>query len=116
MICQNVKAQEPISNNKLKKVNIKRFVRDNKEYMILEWKSVLWPVSNKSVKIIENTIKSFKKLDIPFKYIISNEKDLNDIKVYEFTDKDNNVDVFIIKIILNIKSLEPTINGRKEKT
>ena len=50
----------------------KKFIRENKEYIILSWKSVFWPISNKSIKILEDSLRQFKRLDIPYQYIVKN--------------------------------------------
>jgi len=98
VIKNKIKEKQPISNNKLKKIDIyRKFKKDDKVYIIIGWKSVYWPVSNKSIKIIETTIKDFCKLRIPFQYIVLNENKLTDIKILEFTEIDSNVKVFSIE-------------------
>lgn len=98
LIKEELKEKEPISNNKFNKINMyKKFIKDNKEYIILGWKSVFWPVSNKSIKILEDSIRKFKQLDIPYQYIVMNEERLTDIEIYEFIDNDSNVNIFEIE-------------------
>ena len=98
LIKEKLKEKEPISNNKFNKINMyKKFIKDNKEYVILGWKSVFWPVSNKSIKILEESIRKFKQLDIPYQYIVMNEERLTDIEIYEFIDNDSNVNIFEIE-------------------
>lgn len=98
LIKEELKEKEPISNNKFNKINMyKKFIKDNKEYIILGWKSVFWPVSNKSIKILEDSIRKFKQLDIPYQYIAMNEERLTDIEIYEFIDNDSNVNIFEIE-------------------
>lgn len=98
LIKEELKEKEPISNNKFNKINMyKKFIKDNKEYIILGWKSVFWPVSNKSIKILEESIRKFKQLDIPYQYIVMNEERLTDIEIYEFIDNDSNVNIFEIE-------------------
>lgn len=112
LIKEELKEKEPISNNKFNKINMyKKFIKDNKEYIILGWKSVFWPVSNKSIKILEDSIRKFKQLDIPYQYIVMNEERLTDIEIYEFIDNDSNVNIFEIerKIKKSVK------NGGKDK-
>lgn len=112
LIKEELKEKEPISNNKFNKINMyKKFIKDNKEYIILEWKSVFWPVSNKSIIILEDSIRKFKQLDIPYQYIVMNEERLTDIEIYEFIDNDINVNIFEIerKIKKSVK------NGGKDK-
>ena len=112
LIKARIKEKEPISNNKLKKINIyRKFEKDGKTYIILGWKSVRWPISNKSVKILEKTIQEFKSSNIPFKYVLINENKLTDIRIIEFCENDNNVDVFSIERKIKIKA----INSRKDK-
>lgn len=104
-----LKDNQNISNNKFKKVKIyKKFRKDNKEYIVIGWNSVYWPVSNKSVKIIEDTLEHFKNTDIPFKYIVMNENKITDIKILEFTEIDNNVDIIFVE--RKIKITNPNKN------
>ena len=105
LIKTGIKEKEPISNNKFKKINIyKKFEKDGKTYIILGWKSVLWPISNKSIKILEKTIQEFRNSNIPFKYVVLNENKLTDIRIMEFCENDNNVDVFSIERKIKIKA------------
>lgn len=107
LIEENLKRNEPISNNKLGKISIyKEFRKGKKEYVAIGWQSVFWPVSNKSIQIIEETVKSFRKQDIPFQYIILNEDDLTDVKVYEFIENDNAVDIFYVERKIKMKKLK----------
>lgn len=105
LIQKEIKNNEPISNNKLKQINIHRkFNKNGINYIIIGWNSVFWPVSNKSIQIIEATIKKFKMLDIPFQYIVMNEEILSDIEIWEFTDNDVNVNVFLVERKIKIKN------------
>lgn len=114
LIKEKLESKKIINNNKLKNVKVyKRFRRENQEYIIAGWNSVYWPVSNKSVKIIENTIKSFRQLKIPFKYIVINEEQVADIKILEFTEMDKNVDILSIERKIKIKNSNYRI-GRKK--
>ncbi len=107
LIQNNLKMNEPISNDKTRQINIyEQFEVDDKQYIAIGWSSVFWPVSNKSVKIIENTIKEFRKLDIPFQYIVMNEYDLTDFVICESTDNDSNVRAFSIERRIVMKKLE----------
>lgn len=107
LIKTKIKEKEPISNNKFKKINIyKKFEKDNKTYIIIGWKSVFWPVSNKSIRILETTIQEFKTLNIPFQYVLLNEDRLTDIRKMEFCEDDSNVDVFSIERKIKIKNLK----------
>lgn len=104
IIMNNIKEKEPVSNNKLEKVTIyKKFIVDNNYYIVLGWNSVFWPVSNESVKIIEGTLKRFKKLNIPFQYIVINEEDVRDISIIEFSDNDKNVNIFSVERKIKLK-------------
>lgn len=107
LIKNNIKTKEPISNNKFDKLNLyRKFERDGNIYIIIGWKSVYWPVSNKSIIILENTIREFKNLNIPFQYIVLNEDVLTDIKIIEFSDTDQNVRVFSIERKIKTKKLK----------
>lgn len=98
LIEQNIKANMPISNNKMRQVTLyKNFKKRKMTYIVLGWNSVFWPKSNKSVIILENTIDTFRKLNIPFQYIVMNEENLLDIKIKEFLENDSNVSVFVIE-------------------
>lgn len=98
MIKTKVKEKEPISNNKFKRIDIyRKFEKDNKIYIIIGWNSVFWPTRNKSVNILENTLKDFKNLNIPFQYILLNEDRVTDIRIMEFIEIDENVKVFSIE-------------------
>lgn len=107
LIEKNIKEREPISNNKFKQINVySSFTKNKKKYKIIGWSSVYWPLSNKSIKIIEDTIKSFRKLNIPYQYVVLNEDDIIDIEIYQFTENDNNVDIFWIERKIKMKRLK----------
>jgi hypothetical protein len=111
IIKTKLKEKEPISNNKFKKVDIyKKFKQDGTTYVVIGWKSVFWPVSNKSIKILEKTIQEFRKSNIPFKYVLLNEDILTDIKIMELIENDSNVDVFSIERKIKIKNLNKATN------
>lgn len=102
-----LKEKEPISNNKFRKISIcKEFERKGNNYIILVWKSVFWPVSNKSVRILEKTIEELKKQNIPFQYVLLNEDVLTDIKMMEFCETDKNVKVFSVERNIKMKNLK----------
>jgi len=104
LIKKEINKNLPLNNNKFRKVKIyRKFQKDNIIYIAMGWNSVFWPVSNKSIQIINNTIRSFKRLDIPFQYIVMNEDDLTDIEVYEFIENDSNVKIFSIERKIKIK-------------
>ena len=84
----------------------RKFQRDSKDYIIIGWKSVFWPVSNKSIRTLEIAMKEFKDLNIPFQYVLLNEDRLTDIRTMEFCENDNNVEVFSIERKIKIKSLK----------
>ena len=84
----------------------RKFKKNENTYIIIGWKSVFWPTSNKSIIILEKTINEFKKLKIPFQYVIMNENVLTDIKIMESSENDNNVKVFSIERKIKIKKLE----------
>lgn len=107
LIKENISKNEPISNNKLKKIDIyKKIERNGKTYIILGWKSVFWPTSNKSVRILEDTVNSFKKLNIPFQYILLNEDILTDIRTMEFSTDNEDASVFLIERKIKTKKLK----------
>lgn len=107
LIKARLKEREPISNNKFRKRDIyKKFEKNGTDYIILGWKSVFWPTSNMSVKILEKAVQEFKELNIPFQYILMNEDLLTDIKLIEFCETDSNVDVFLIERKIKIKNVE----------
>ena len=107
MIRKNIKEKEPISNNKFNKLDIyKKFQKNNSDYIIIGWKSAFWPVSNKSIKILENTLQEFKENNIPFQYVLLNEDVLTDIKVMEYSDEDENVEAFSIERKIKTKKLK----------
>lgn len=93
-------------NGKFKQIKVyKTFVVKGKEYIILGWNSIFWYKKNKNVKLIEETINSFRELNIPFQYIVMNEKDALDIREDKFTRIDNNVNVLYIENKIKIKKL-----------
>lgn len=107
LIKTRIREKEPISNNKFKKIDILKKIKiNNKVYIVMEWKSVFWPVTNKSVTILENTLKEFKSLDIPFQYVRLNKGNVTDIKINEYIQVDKNVRVFSIQTKIKIKNLE----------
>lgn len=104
LIKNNIKENEPISNNKFKKIDFyKRIEKNGDTYIIIGWNSVFWPVSNKSIKILEKTIQNFKSLNIPFQYILLNENVLTDIKIMEFPNN-SNASIFYIDRKIKIKN------------
>lgn len=106
LIQEKLKENEPISNNKFKNMQLyEEFKRDNKEYIAIGWYSAFWPITNKSIRIMENTIQTFRKANIPYQYIVLNEENLNDIEIYQFSENDNNVDVFYVERKIKIKNL-----------
>lgn len=114
LIKERIKERVPISNNKFKKIDIyKKFEKDNNVYIIIGWKSVCWPISNKSIKILEKTIQDFKSINIPFQYILLNEDRLTDIRIMEFCENDGNVKVFSIERKIKTKIKSKTTNCRE---
>lgn len=114
LIKERIKERVPISNNKFKKIDIyKKFEKDNNAYIIIGWKSVCWPISNKSIKILEKTIQDFKSINIPFQYILLNEDRLTDIRIMEFCENDGNVKVFSIERKIKTKIKSKTTNCRE---
>ena len=106
-IKKNIKQRELISNNKFNKVDVyKKFQNGDVEYIILGWNSVCWPTKNKSVNILEKTLQFFKAANIPFQYVLLNEKEITDIKIMQFIEIDKNVDVFLIERKIKIKNLK----------
>lgn len=102
-----LKEKEPISNNKFNKIDIyRKFEKQSKNYVILGWRSVFWPISNKSIKILEDTLQEFKNIDIPFQYILLNENVISDIRIMEYSENDSNVKVFCIERKIKIKIKE----------
>lgn len=102
---EKIKENEPISNNKFKKIDIyRKFEKNNKTYIIIGWKSVCWPKSNNSIKILEKTLHEFKIMDIPYQYVVLNEDRIEDIRLTEFTDNDINVKVFSIERKIKTKT------------
>lgn len=111
LIKTRVKEKESISNDKFKKIDIyRKFEKDNKFYIIIGWKSVFWPVRNKSVNILEKTLQEFKSLDIPFQYVLLNENRITDIRIMESIQNDKNVQVFSIERKIKIKNLKEREN------
>lgn len=114
LIKERLKERAPISNNKFKKIDIyKKFEKDDNAYIIIGWKSVCWPISNKSIKILEKTIQDFKSINIPFQYILLNEDRLTDIRIMEFCENDGNVKVFSIERKIKTKIKNKTTNCRE---
>ena len=81
----------------------RKFKKDEQTYVIIGWKSVCWPVSNKSIKILETVLQEFKGLNIPFQYVLLNEDRLTDIRILEFYENDSNVNIFSIERKIKIK-------------
>lgn len=104
LIKHNLKEKEPMSNNKLEQISMyRKFCIEGKDYIAIGWNSIFWPVSNKSIQIIENTVRMFRSLDIPFQYIKMNEENYTDIEICEFVDNDKNVKVFSIERKIKMK-------------
>ncbi len=111
LIKARIKEEEPISNNKFKKIDIyRKFQRDNKSYIIIGWKSVFWPVRNKSVNILENTLNEFKNLEIPFQYVLLNENKITDIRIMESIQNDKNVQIFSIERKIKMNNIRERKN------
>lgn len=107
LILENLKKIEPIRNNKINQVDILRgFIRNKNRYIILGWKSINWPTTNKSINCIEDTIRSFRKQDIPYQYIVMNENNVQDIEILEFSVNDENVKVFEIKRKIMVRGVK----------
>lgn len=107
LIRREHKLNAPISNDKLKKIDVyRKFEQNGKVYIIIGWNSNCWPTSNRSIKLIENTINRFKKLKIPFQYVVLNEDVLTDIRIMEFSETDNNVKVFSVERKIKTKKLK----------
>lgn len=65
---------------------------------------------------MENTIRTFRELNIPYQYIVLNEENIIDIEIHQFIENDSNVDIFWIERKIKMKKLQPLTNsGRKEK-
>ena len=91
-------------NNKLLKTDFyKEYKVKSKEYAILVWTSTYWAVTNNSAACIQQTLPELRKLDIAYKQIIIGETDITYVRINEFIDNDNNVDIFDIipKIRIN---------------
>lgn len=108
LIAKNIRKQEHISNNKFRKISFYRnFTKDGKQYKVIGWSSVYWPISNKSIQILEKTIKSFRGLNIPYQYIVMNEENIIDTEIQQFISNDSNVDIFWIEKKIKMKNLRP---------
>jgi len=104
LIKAKLKEKEPISNNKFKKIDFyKKFEKNSKTYVILGWNSVFWPISNLSIRILEESLREFKNKNIEFQYVLLNEDILTDIRILENLENESNVNVFLIDRKIKIK-------------
>ena len=54
---------------------------------------------------MENTIRTFRELNIPYQYIVLNEENIIDIEIHQFIENDSNVDIFWIERKIKMKKL-----------
>lgn len=93
-------------NNKLFKVDFyKEYKVGRKQYAILVWISTYWGETNSSVQCIQNTLEKLRELDIAYQQIIIGETDVTYIKINEFIDNDDNVNIFEIMPKIKIKNI-----------
>lgn len=89
-------------DNKWDKINlIKKYSKDSKKYCLIGWKNTYWPFTNKSVKGINEVISSFRRKNIPYKYLIVG-KNIDIVLKKEFIENDSNVDILNISIDIKI--------------
>lgn len=93
-------------NNIFDKVDFyKEFKAFKKRYAILIWTSTYWSENNFAVKCIQESLKELRKQNIAYKQIIIGETDPTYIKINEFIDNDNNVDIFNIFHKIELKNV-----------
>jgi len=101
IIKSKLKKMPDPKNNKLLDVDYhQRYRVGRKEYVILGWTSTYWPTTNYSVNCIQTTLEELRKENIAYQQIIVGETDVTYVKINEFIDNDENVNVleFIPKI------------------
>lgn len=105
-IFSKVRAMPNKYNNILDKVDIyKEFKAFKKEYAILIWTSTYWSENNFVVRCIQESLIELRKQNIAYKQIIIGETDPTYIKINEFIDNDDNVDIFNIFHKIELKSI-----------
>ena len=93
-------------NNIFDKVDFyKEFKAFKRRYAILIWTSTYWTENNFAVKCIQESLKELRKQNIAYKQIIIGETDPTYIKINEFIDNDDNVDIFNIFHKIELKSV-----------
>lgn len=93
-------------NNILNKVDLyKEYKAYGNKYAILVWTSTYWTENNFAVKCIQDSFKELREKDLAFKQIIIGETNQDYMKVNEFIDNDNNVDIFKICQRIEIKNV-----------
>lgn len=80
---------------------VKKYSIDNKNYCLIGWKNSYWPFTNKSVMSINEVVKTFRKNDIPYKYLIVG-KNVDIVLKKEFIENDSNVDILDLSINIRI--------------
>lgn len=106
IIEQKIRRMPNKNNNILKKMDFyTEYKAYGKTYAILIWTSTYWSESNFVVECIDKSFKELRKNNIAYKQIIIGETDPTYIKIKEFMDNDNNVDIFKILQKIEIKNI-----------
>lgn len=106
IIKEKVNQKTDEKNNKLFHADFyKEYKVKNKEYAIFVWTSTHWPETNYSVECIQTTLPELRKKNIAYKQIIIGETDVTYIKINEFIDNDDNVNIFEILPKIKIKNV-----------
>lgn len=105
-IANKIERENTGHNNILRKTDFYREYKINKKvYSILIWQSTYWAKNNTSIKCIEESFSELQKNNIAYKRIIIGETDQTYIKINEFTQNDDNVDIFNIVQKIEIEKL-----------
>lgn len=106
IIMNKLKNTQNKNNNILKKADLYyEYKACKNKYVILIWTTTYWSKSNFVVKCIEETLKDLRRENIAYKRIIIGITDPTYIKINEFIENDDNVDIFNIFHKIEIKKI-----------
>lgn len=96
---------DPKNNILLKADYIKEYEVKNKKYTILGWSITYWPLSNYSVESIQRTLDVLREKNIAYQQIIVGNTNPTFIKINEFIDNDENVNILEPVTKIKIKNM-----------
>ena len=106
LILNKIEKMPNKNNNILKKLDLyKEYKVFRNTYAILVWTSTYWYENNFVVKCIQDSFKTLRENNFAYKQIIIGETNPKYIKINEFIDNDQNVDIFNINQKIELKNI-----------